>query len=50
MGNAVNITATNLTGLDQLCGEFGFSELTGKLSEFCPSLSFKEGEDADARG
>jgi hypothetical protein len=51
-GNSINITDTNLTELHQLCEEFGFSELSVKLSEFRPSMGFKEGEseDADARG
>jgi hypothetical protein len=49
-GNAIKITDTNLTGLEGLCGEFGFTELTGKLSEFCSLTSFKEVEVADARG
>jgi hypothetical protein len=49
-GNAIKITSTNLTGLEGLCGEFGFTELTGKLSEFRSSTGFKEAEDADARG
>jgi hypothetical protein len=49
-GNAIKITDTNLTGLERLCGEFGFSEFAGKLSEFRPSTSFEKSEDADARG
>jgi hypothetical protein len=49
-GNAINIMDTNFTELDRLCDEFGFSELAVKLSEFCPSMDFKEAEDADARG
>jgi hypothetical protein len=53
-GNAINITNPNLTELDQLCDEFDFSELPAKLSEFRPSINFKEteteAEDADARG
>jgi hypothetical protein len=49
-GNAVKITDTNLTGLVQLCGEFDFKDFAGKLSEFRASTSFKEAEDADARG
>jgi hypothetical protein len=49
-GNAINITDTNFRELDRLCEEFGFSELTAKLSEFRPSMDFKETEDADARG
>jgi hypothetical protein len=46
----VKITETNLTGLERFCGEFGFAEFAGKLSEFRPSTSLKESEDADARG
>jgi uncharacterized coiled-coil protein SlyX len=49
-GNAIKITDTNLTGLEGLCGEFGFTELTGKLSEFRSSTNFREAKDADARG
>jgi hypothetical protein len=49
-GNAVKITDTNLTGLEVLCDEFGFTEFAGKLSEFRASTSFKAEEDADARG
>jgi hypothetical protein len=51
-GNAINITNTNFTELDRLCKEFGFSEIAAKLSEFRPSMNFKEAqtEDADARG
>jgi hypothetical protein len=49
-GNAINITDTNFTELHQLCEEFGFSELPTKLSDFRPSMNFKEADDADARG
>jgi hypothetical protein len=51
-GNAINITDTNFTELDRLCEEFSFTELAEKLSEFCPSMDFKEteAEDADGRG
>jgi hypothetical protein len=51
-GNAINITDTNYTKLQQLCEEFGFSELAAKLSAFHLSMNFKESEseDADARG
>jgi hypothetical protein len=51
-GNAINITDTNYTELDRLCNEFGFTEVAAKLSEFRPSIDFKEGEaeDANARG
>jgi uncharacterized small protein (DUF1192 family) len=47
-GNVINITDTNFTELDRLCEEFGFSELATKLSEFRPSMRFKEGETEDA--
>jgi hypothetical protein len=33
-GQTVNITPTNLLGLEQLCSEFGFSEFSSKLSRF----------------
>jgi hypothetical protein len=33
-GKTVNITTTNLIGLEQLCEEFGFSEFSPKLSTF----------------
>jgi hypothetical protein len=33
-GKGVNITATNLTGLERLCEEFGFDEFEAKLSHF----------------
>jgi hypothetical protein len=51
-GNTINITDTNFRELHRLCNEFGFSELAAKLSEFRPSMDFKEGEaeDANARG
>jgi hypothetical protein len=49
-GNVINITNTNLTELDRLCHDFGFSEFAAKLSEFRPSMDFKKAEDADARG
>jgi hypothetical protein len=49
-GNAINITDTNFTELRQLCEEFDFSELSAKLSEFRPSMDFKETEDAHSRG
>jgi hypothetical protein len=51
-GNAINITDTNFTELDRLCEEFGFTELAAKLSEFRPSMDFKEteAENADGRG
>jgi hypothetical protein len=51
-GNAINITDTNYTELQRLCNKFGFTEVAAKLSEFRPSMAFKEAEaeDADARG
>jgi uncharacterized protein YceH (UPF0502 family) len=55
-GNAVTITDTNLRGLQALCNEFGFSDLTTKLLAFHPSIGFQEAEseaeakDAEARG
>jgi hypothetical protein len=49
-GNAIPITNTNLTVLQQLGEEFGFSEFAAKLSEFRPLMGFKGAEDADARG
>jgi hypothetical protein len=33
-----------------LCEEFGFSEIAAKLSEFRPSIDFKEAEDSDPCG
>jgi hypothetical protein len=48
--NAIKITDTNYTELERLCEEFGFSELAAKLSEFRPSMDFKETEDVDAHG
>jgi hypothetical protein len=35
-GATVNITATNLRGLELLCAEFGFSEFAANLSSFNP--------------
>jgi hypothetical protein len=59
-GNAINITDINFIELDQLCEEFGFTEIGAKLSEFHPSMYFKESEskskseteaeDANSRG
>jgi hypothetical protein len=51
-GNAINITGRNFAELRRLCEEFSFSELAAKLSEFRPSMDFKETEteDGDARG
>jgi hypothetical protein len=41
-GNAINITDTHFTELDRLWKKFGFSELEAKLSEFRPSMAFKD--------
>jgi hypothetical protein len=49
-GKAINITDTNVTELHRLCNELGFTELAAQLSEFRPSMDFKEAEDANARG
>jgi hypothetical protein len=53
-GNAINIMDTNVTELERLCEEFDFAEIAAKLSEFRPSMDFKEretgAEDADAGG
>jgi hypothetical protein len=49
-GSAVTITDTNFTGLQRLCEEFGFGELSATLSEFRPSTGFQETVDAAARG
>jgi hypothetical protein len=53
-GNAINITDTNFRELQRLCEEIDFTEIAAKLSEFRPSMDFKEAEaeteDADARG
>jgi hypothetical protein len=43
-GNASNISDTNVTELHPLCEEFDFIELAAKLSEFRPSMDFKEPE------
>jgi hypothetical protein len=47
-GNAIEITSANISGLTQLCEEFGFEELRGKLSEFPPAPG-TAAEDAEAR-
>jgi hypothetical protein len=49
-GNAINITDTNFTEFQRLCEEFDFTELAAKLSEFRPSMDFKETENPDTRG
>jgi hypothetical protein len=42
--NAIKITDTNFTELDQFCDEFGFTEPATKLSEFRLSMDLKEAE------
>jgi hypothetical protein len=49
-GTAITLTDTNFRSLQRLSKEFGFSEFETQLSEFRPSVDFKESEDADARG
>jgi hypothetical protein len=49
-GNAIKITEAHLTKCQCLCEEFGFSELSAKLSGFCSSTEFEGAEDADAGG
>jgi predicted RNase H-like nuclease (RuvC/YqgF family) len=46
-GNAIDITDTNFTELKQLCEEFGFSEIAAQLSEFHPSMDFKEANETE---
>jgi hypothetical protein len=41
-GKTVNVTTTNLIGLEQLCEEFGFSEFSSKLSNFSKFFGFSE--------
>jgi hypothetical protein len=51
-GTTVKITNNNFKGLSQLCDEFGFRDLVGRLSEFRASDDFKEQattEDLEAR-
>jgi hypothetical protein len=48
-GNDVQITSENVSGLSQLCEEFGFWRLSTKLSAFRDSPSFKNTADAEAR-
>jgi hypothetical protein len=52
-GNGVPITDTNFRGLQKLCDELGFSDLTARLWAFHPSIGLKEAkatEEAEARG
>jgi hypothetical protein len=45
-GNAIKIKNPNFIELEQFCDDFGFTELGVKLSDFRPSISFKEGAAA----
>jgi hypothetical protein len=48
-GNSVEITDTNSRELQLLCAEFGFDELSVKLSKFCqPSKDFLIGQLSSA--
>jgi hypothetical protein len=53
-GNAIKITDTNYTELQQLWKEFCFSQIADKFSESSPSMDLKETqtetEDADPHG
>jgi hypothetical protein len=40
-GTTVKITNNNFKGLSQLCDEFGFRDLVGRLAEFRASDDFK---------
>jgi hypothetical protein len=40
-GQTIEITTANLSGLDQLSKEFGFSEFSSKLSKFNPNSHFR---------
>jgi hypothetical protein len=47
-GNAMNLTHTTFVGLQRQCEEFGFDEITVKLSEFPPAMDFKRAANAEA--
>jgi uncharacterized coiled-coil protein SlyX len=47
-GNTIEITSANLSGLTQLCEEFGLEELRAKLSQSPPAPG-TAAEDAEAR-
>jgi uncharacterized coiled-coil protein SlyX len=46
---AVDVTNQNVSGLSQLCNEFGFQRLLSKISSFRASPEFKDSADAEAR-
>jgi hypothetical protein len=47
-GNEIEITSANISGLTQLCEEFGFEDLRSKLSEFPPPRG-TAAKDTEAR-
>jgi uncharacterized coiled-coil protein SlyX len=49
VGNAIEITLTNFTGLSLLCEEFGFEGLLRPLWEFRHSINLNETKDSEAR-
>jgi hypothetical protein len=48
-GNALQITLANFLGLSRLCEEFGFCDLSAKLTGFEQSLEQRDMRDAAAR-
>jgi flagellar motility protein MotE (MotC chaperone) len=48
-GNDIQITNEKVSGLSQLCEEFGFRSLSSKLSAFRDFPSFRDSADAEAR-
>jgi uncharacterized coiled-coil protein SlyX len=48
-GKGVDVTNENVSGMAQLCNEFGFQSLSSKLSAFRNSITYKDSADAEAR-
>jgi hypothetical protein len=48
-GKDIQITNENVSGLSQLCAEFGFRSLSSKLSAFRDSPTFRHLAQAEAR-
>jgi hypothetical protein len=48
-GKDIQITNENVSGLSQLCAEFGFRNLSSKLSAFRDFPLFRDSADAEAR-
>jgi hypothetical protein len=48
--NPVNVTISNLKGLDGLCEEFRFNEFSAKLSKFSKHSTFFSSSEDRARG